>query len=125
MDIWWQLQDGPQSWFAIMGALAIGHALADYSWQTDFMARAKNRHLAAPQEDASTPFLWIYVLSAHAAIHAGLVWIITGCGWLGLAEFVLHWLIDALRIEKKISFQTDQLCHLLTKVIYVVGLACC
>jgi hypothetical protein len=33
--------------------------------------------------------------------------------------------IDALRIEKKISFQTDQLCHLLTKVIYVVGLACC
>ena len=85
----------------------------------------QNRHLAPTHKDDPIPFLWIYVLSAHAAIHAGLVWIITGCGWLGLAEFVLHWLIDALRIEKKISFQTDQLCHLLTKVIYVVGLACC
>jgi len=123
MDIWWQLQEGPGNWISLLGALAIGHALADYALQNDFMARAKNRHLSHANDDLPRQSLWIWVLSAHAAIHAGMVWILTGCGWLGLAEFVLHWLIDLFRIEKKISFQTDQLGHLLSKAGYVAALA--
>jgi hypothetical protein len=103
MTIWWLQQADLGAWFALLGALFIAHAYADYAFQTDFMARAKNRHnpitFGDVPTDAPPGTLWMFVLSAHSAIHAGLVWILTGCGWLGLAEFILHWLIDWLRIR--------------------------
>jgi hypothetical protein len=125
MDIWWLQQETPGSWTSLLGALLIGHALADYALQTDFMARAKNRHLTRAVSDAPPGTLWLYVLSAHAAIHAGAVWILTGCGWLGLAEFILHWLIDWLRMENRISFCTDQFTHLGCKAVYVALMVWC
>jgi Protein of unknown function (DUF3307) len=126
MNIWWLHQTGFADWAALVGALFIGHAFADYAFQTDFMARAKNRHWARTftgSTDLPPATLWLFVLSAHSAIHAGVVWILTGCGWLGLAEFFLHWLIDWARMEGKISFRVDQLAHLGCKVGYVSAMA--
>ena len=127
MTIWWLQQADLGAWFALLGALCIGHAFADYAFQTDFMARAKNRHnpitFGDVPTDAPPGTLWMFVLSAHSAIHAGMVWILTGCGWLGLAEFILHWLIDWLRMESKISFRTDQFAHLGCKLVYVAAVA--
>ena len=46
-------------------------------------------------------------MSAHCLTHAGFVWLITGSALLGFAEFVIHWIIDALKCEGKTGFEMD------------------
>ena len=95
--------------FALM---IVGHALADYPLQGDFLAKAKNR---------TTPIKgvpWQQAMTAHAIIHAGFVGIITGSILLGLAEFVAHWLTDDLKCRSKISFNTDQSIHIACKFVW-------
>lgn len=103
-------------------ALAIGHALADFPLQGEFLSKGKNRHVPPPplaDGDSTPKRLWIYLMSAHALIHAGFVWIITGSALLGFAEFVIHWIIDSLKCERWTGFETDQWLHLITKAVYV------
>ena len=103
-------------------ALCIGHALGDFPLQGDFLARGKNRHLPSPilaDGDRSPKRVWIYCLTYHAIIHAGLVWIISGSVVIGLIEFVVHWIIDAMKSENAFGFEADQLLHLATKLAYV------
>lgn len=73
---------------ALFFALVIGHALADYPLQGDFLAKAKNHTSPIP----GVP--WYQALTAHALIQAGIVWVITGSSDLALLEFVCHWCID-------------------------------
>ena len=61
-------------------------------------------------------------MSAHCLIHAGFVWAISGYVVFALAEFVLHWSIDAAKCEGRTSFATDQWLHILTKAGYVAVL---
>ena len=96
----------------MLGLLVMAHALADYPLQGDFLARAKNRTAPVP----GVP--WQQALGAHSAIHGGFVAIITGSIWLGLAEFVVHWITDDLKCRSRISFNTDQAIHLTCKVIW-------
>jgi hypothetical protein len=126
MNFWWLQQADFSAWIALLAALFIGHALADYALQSEFMAKAKNRHQPPPPGNTPadfSPTLWVFVLSAHCAIHAGMVWALTACGWLGLAEFCLHWIIDWLRAEGRLGFHADQLSHLACKAAYVAALA--
>lgn len=97
----------------MFGLLLVGHALADYPLQGDFLATAKNR--TAPVRGVP----WWQALSAHAAIHAGFVGVITGNVALGGAEFVAHFITDDLKCRGKISFNTDQLIHVFCKVAWV------
>jgi hypothetical protein len=97
--------------------LLIAHALCDFSLQTPFIASAKNRH-NQPKDDALPPgqkpnMIWPYVLSAHALIHAGGVFVVTGdmlCSWV---MFVTHLVIDFLKCEPwtGMSIHIDQLLH--------------
>jgi hypothetical protein len=64
--------------------MLIGHAVADYPLQGDWLARAKNRTLALVAGET----IWWHALAAHAAIHAGAVRLATGSWWLAGAEFV-------------------------------------
>lgn len=98
-------------------ALLVGHALADYPLQGDFLARAKNRKQPIP----GVP--WWQALTAHAAIHGGAVWLVTGRIELALAELACHWLIDSAKCEGRISFNTDQALHILCKVVWVAMIA--
>lgn len=94
--------------------LIIGHFIADYPLQGDFLAKAKN-HLAP------IPLVPFYqALIAHAAIHAGVVWYITGSGLLAMCEFLLHSLIDYLKCDGKLTFNEDQLAHVICKALYVI-----
>lgn len=95
-------------------ALLVGHALADYPLQGDFLARAKNRTAPIP----GVPFY--QALGAHALIHGGFVAAITGSLWLGLAEVVAHALIDDAKCTGKIGFNTDQFLHLACKLLWVL-----
>lgn len=100
--------------FLMFLALCVGHFIADYPLQGDFLARAKNRTSPVP----GVP--WQQALGAHAAIHGGVVWLITGLWWLGVIELVLHALIDDEKCRGRISFNHDQALHLLCKAVWVL-----
>lgn len=97
--------------------LVIGHALTDYPLQGDFLAAAKNHRKPIP----GVP--WYQALAAHSAIQAGMVWLVTGSMLLGCMEFALHAVIDYLKCDGRISFNEDQVAHLLCKAGYVAAVA--
>jgi hypothetical protein len=99
-------------WFTVFFWLLIGHAVADYSLQTDFIAKGKNRHTAIP----GLP--WYYIMSAHALIHGGAVGVITGSLCLSLAETLLHFGIDVLKCEGKTNIHQDQIAHVVCKMVW-------
>jgi hypothetical protein len=108
---------------ALFFALLIGHALADYPLQGDFLSRGKSRHVDIPElsgDGRPSGNVWIYLMTAHCLIHAGFVWMITGFFVFALAEFVLHWVIDVLKCEGKTTFAVDQWLHVICKLGYVV-----
>lgn len=99
---------------ALVFAMLIGHALADYPLQVDFLAQGKNRHTAIGAQ------WWPWLLGSHALIHGGFVWAITASPWLGLAEVAAHALTDFLKCEKRIGFHTDQTIHVICKVVWAL-----
>ncbi|QQL44891.1 DUF3307 domain-containing protein [Sulfuriroseicoccus oceanibius] len=96
-------------------ALLIGHALGDFPLQGEFLATGKNRHLVTEKGGDLVGGGWFVCLIAHALIHAGLVWALTGSVVLGCTELVLHAVIDAIRCEGKLGFVADQLLHVACK----------
>lgn len=96
----------------ILVLLIFAHAVADYPLQGEFLAKAKNRMMPIP----GFPF-W-QALTAHAVIHAGFVYVITGNIWLGAAELTAHWITDDLKCRGKIGLNTDQAIHIICKIIW-------
>ena len=104
-------------------ALFIGHAFADFVFQTEWIAKNKNRHAGPPagydpKLHGPVQTVWPYVLTAHALVHGGIVWIITGNVWLGLAETICHWMIDFWKCEKWYGIHEDQFAHAICKVVW-------
>lgn len=95
-----------------LGLMIFGHALADYPLQGDFLAKAKNRMAPIP----GVP--WWQALGAHAAIHGGVVALITRDWRLGVAEAAVHAITDDLKCRGKIDFNTDQAIHLACKIVW-------
>lgn len=100
----------------ILLLLIAGHALADYPLQGDFLSKAKNHKSPIP----GIP--WYQALLSHSAIHGGMVGLITGSIWLGLAEFILHNLIDYGKCDGKITFNQDQALHIVCKLAWVAAM---
>ncbi len=98
----------------LFAAMIVGHAIADYPLQGDFLARAKSR--AAPLPGVP----WQQAMAAHGAIHAGFVGLLTGSVWLGVAEFVAHVVTDDLKCSGKIDFNTDQAIHVTCKAMWLL-----
>lgn len=94
--------------------LLVAHCLCDYPLQGDFLARGKNHRNPLP----GIP--WYQCLFAHAVIHGGAVFLVTGSVWFGLTEVLLHSLTDYVKSEGWISFNQDQALHLVTKAVYVL-----
>ena len=108
--------------FLLFCALLIGHAFADFPLQGTFLASAKNRHNLPPgisPDDPCRHRIWIYAMSAHCAVHAGFVWVITGSWVLAMTEFVAHWIIDLLKCEDITNFDADQTLHIVTKAVMI------
>jgi len=120
------IHTGAATFWVVLFALGVGHALADFSLQGDFLSQAKNRHADVAKffgENGQPRDLWIHALTAHALIHAGAVWLVTGSVVLGVVELVLHWIIDYAKCENWTSFSLDQYLHLACKVAYAALLA--
>ena len=104
----------------VLFALAIGHAIADFPLQGEFLATGKNRQFLVRLQDPSRPVsIWVVCMTVHCLVHAGAVWLITGSALLGFVEFVLHWGIDVAKCEGVTSFNQDQALHILCKAGYV------
>ena len=99
---------------AMLGAMVVGHALADYPLQGDFLSRAKNRTAPIP----GVP--WYQAMGAHVAIHGGFVWLITGLWWLGVLEALIHFATDDLKCRGRLSFNQDQGIHIACKVAWAL-----
>lgn len=95
-------------------ALPIAHAICDYPLQGDFLARAKNHKQPIP----GVPFY--QALCAHALMHGGAVWLLTGFWWLGVMEIAAHALIDYAKCDGRIGFNVDQGLHVVCKGAYVL-----
>lgn len=94
--------------------LVVGHSLADYPLQGEFLSNGKNRYTTLGK------VFWPHALFAHSAIHGGFVAVITGYWWLGVCELISHAVIDWLKCENKISLWVDQLMHYLFKVLWLI-----
>lgn len=94
--------------------MMIGHAVCDYPLQGDFLARGKNWMHPIP----GVP--WLQCLVAHALIHAGAVFAITGRGDLAICEFVLHSLIDFAKCSELFGFNVDQMLHVACKITWAL-----
>lgn len=100
--------------------LILAHVLCDFVLQSASMAKGKSRHLAfdlGVEERARV--YWPYWLTAHAIIHGGAVWWVTGIIALGLVETIMHWIIDYAKCEGWTNIHSDQLLHLICKGIYL------
>lgn len=100
--------------------LLAGHAFADFAVQPEAMALGKcRRYKPAPASAAGWPH-WSYWLTAHALVHGGIVALITGNWWLGLAETLVHWAIDFAKCEGWTVLHADQGMHVVTKILWTV-----
>jgi len=99
--------------------MLIGHAVADYPLQGDWLSKAKNPtlNLVAGQT------IWPLALMSHAAIHAGAVKLATGSWVLAAAEFSAHTFIDFVKCRGIISYNQDQAAHIGCKLCWA-GLLC-
>ena len=101
------------SGLTLLVMLAMGHFVGDFGLQGDRMAVEKCAGC-----DRTLP--WFWWLSAHGAIHGFLVAWITGLPWLGLAEWLLHGLIDISKCRGRFGLGPDQALHLLCKLLWAV-----
>lgn len=97
----------------MLGLLIAGHALADYPLQGDFLAKGKSRFSPMP----GVP--WYQALGAHAAIHGAMVGLITGSIFLAALETAAHACIDDAKCAGRISFNQDQILHVVCKVAWL------
>lgn len=101
-----------------------GHALVDYTFQTEWIAVNKNRHVGGkpsgynPELHGPIQTIWPYVLSAHAFQHGLAVYLATGSVGLGIAETVAHWAIDFAKCEKWFGIHMDQGLHIACKLAW-------
>jgi hypothetical protein len=109
---------------ALVFKLLCGHALADFALQSEWMAKAKNRHAVSPGYDEKLhgpkQAVWPYVLSAHALLHGLAVFWATGSVVLGIAETAAHWLIDFGKCERWYGIHADQAAHLACKGLWAL-----
>lgn len=100
-----------------LALLIVGHAIADYPLQGEFLAKAKNRISPLP----GVPFY--QALGAHAVMHGGMVGVVTGSLTLGLCEAAIHAVIDDAKCAGRLSFNQDQAAHVGCKLLWCALLA--
>lgn len=105
-------------------ALAIGHFLGDFALQSDFTAQMKN-----PWRTANG-IPWFWPMLAHCAMHAGIVWAITGSMAMCFTELLVHLLVDFVKCDLSTQdpnhsafwFHVDQIVHLGSKLAWAFAL---
>lgn len=103
--------------------LFCGHALADFALQSEFVAKNKNRHAQRDRilgDSDSTEIIWPWLLGAHSLHHGLVVYLITQNAMISICETIVHAAIDFGKCERWFSFHTDQVLHLVTKILWAL-----
>jgi len=104
--------------------LALGHFVADYPLQSDFIAKGKNRwrpvDLASVPAGQTPQTVWPWVLTSHAATHAAAVYLVTHSALLAALELIVHWVIDYGKCANRYGIHVDQSLHLACKAAWAV-----
>ncbi len=100
------------SFVAVLFGLLVGHAVGDVSLQSAILSQSKRKQFSQAH--------WFYFLFAHALIHGGAVYVVTGNHYLGMAETACHFVIDYFKCEDKISLAVDQALHFACKVAWAL-----
>lgn len=95
-------------------ALLAVHLLADFPFQSDFVARWKDPCRAGDCGE------WPWVMAAHAATHGVGVYLVTGSFGLALLEFLWHFAIDYYKCLGVFGFQVDQWLHVACKAVWTI-----
>jgi len=93
--------------------LSMGHFVGDFGLQSDRMAREK-----CPGHGVTLG--WGWWLTAHAGIHGFLVALVTGIPLLGLAEWIVHILIDLGKCRHLWRLPVDQALHVFSKLLWAL-----
>lgn len=93
-------------------ALLMGHAVADFGLQSEWMAI----HKSPKQSLDYAP--WYYVMGSHGLIHGAAVWIVTGVWWLGALEAIAHTVIDIGKCQGLYGIHRDQALHGICKIAW-------
>ena len=118
-------------WLEIFFVLCLGHFVADYPLQSDFIAKGKNPwrpvDLANIPPGQTPQTVWPWVLTAHAATHAAAVYLITQSFLLAALELGVHWVIDFGKCANRYGIHQDQALHIACKAtwaaLFVAGLS--
>ena len=105
--------------YTLLALMFFAHCLADFPLQGDYLARFKDPN-RFPKKKGEPH--WTYIMLVHSTIHGGFVAILTGVWWLAVCEVVAHFLIDSWKCSGRIGFMTDQILHILCKVLWVAML---
>jgi hypothetical protein len=99
----------------------VAHAIADFGLQSSNMAKFKNKHNVPTNipKGQKLVSVWQYYLSAHALIHGGIIYFVSGNFILGLIETLSHWIIDYIKCENITNPHIDQILHIICKVLYL------
>ena len=97
--------------------LLCAHALTDYVLQPEWMGRHKGAFLELPHHSYGP---WWWSMAAHSLVNAAGVLYVTQRLWPSVGEFVVHFLLDTLKQQGKISATEDQTGHLLSKLIWSI-----
>ena len=98
------------NYFNLLILLLMSHMIGDFVLQSSVMAEGKN-----PAKNNAIDSIWW--LTAHGATHGLLVILVTGIPLLGLLEMVMHCSIDHGKCIKLYTFNTDQLLHIICKIV--------
>lgn len=97
--------------FSLFLTLVMGHFFGDFGLQSDRMACEK-----CPGQ--SKTLGWGWWLGSHAAIHGFIVALVTGVPLLGLAETLVHFLIDLAKCRRVLRLSMDQALHISVKLVW-------
>lgn len=110
----------------ILFVLLFLHFLADFSLQSEAMAKGKNRHFRSEYilKGEKNKITWFYWLTAHTFIQGGLIFIFFPIIWIALIEVVFHFLLDFLKCDNVTNPHIDQGLHVLLRIIYAMVIFC-
>ena len=93
--------------------LLASHFVCDYPLQSDFIAVGKS-----PLKSPHNGVPWYWIMTGHCFTHGLGVALATGNVWLGIAETVVHFVIDVAKCLGYTSINTDQYLHILCKLAW-------
>ena len=98
--------------------LLVAHAVADYAFQSDFIAKHKNPNGSDYDKAKYGPWWW--TMLAHSLINGGLVALVLPSRFflLGVLETIFHFTSDTQKCRGYMTTGEDQTLHIACKVAW-------